>query len=292
MEIVKLYAVGGFVVHNVLMDGEFEKVKPEVELIDMNISAAREHVGKIEIYHHALKERCRCVLSDMRPVGCNAYQSLHKQIVIRLVYFCIMMVNEVPAEKGISGRFAPHEIVTGRRLNFKHLQAAFGEYIEAIVYAEVTNDIKGRTHTCISLGPSGNWQGSQVCFYLETGKVVFRRTITRLPIPTSIIQVINNWGKSQENADFKNKLELWDRLKKKYDWDNDDLNITKGKVDSERVSQHMHIPSEIPGVCMEAHVKPDIGAIQAPPVPTMSYLDAAACENSGLAPSTEVSHTT
>ena len=33
--------------HNVLMDGEFEKVKPEVELIDINISAAREHVGKL-----------------------------------------------------------------------------------------------------------------------------------------------------------------------------------------------------------------------------------------------------
>ena len=45
MKIVKLYAVGGFVVRNVLMDGEFEKVKPEVELIDINISVAREHVG-------------------------------------------------------------------------------------------------------------------------------------------------------------------------------------------------------------------------------------------------------
>ena len=46
LEIVKLYAIGGFVVRNVLMDGEFEKVKPEVELLEINISAAREHVGK------------------------------------------------------------------------------------------------------------------------------------------------------------------------------------------------------------------------------------------------------
>ena len=28
MKIVKLYAAGGFVVRNVLMDGEFDKVKP------------------------------------------------------------------------------------------------------------------------------------------------------------------------------------------------------------------------------------------------------------------------
>ena len=39
-------------------------------------------------------------------------------------------------------------------------------------------------------------------------------------------------------------------------------------------------------------MQPDIGAIQAPPVPTMSHLAAAARENSGLAPSTEVSQTT
>ena len=55
---------------------------------------------------------------------------------------------------------------------FKHLQATFGEYIEASVDADVTNDMKGCTHACISLGPSGNWQGSQVCFDLETGRVV------------------------------------------------------------------------------------------------------------------------
>ena len=122
----------------------------------------------------------------MRPVGCNAFQYLHNQIVKRLVYFFIMMVNAVPAAKGISDRFAPCEIVTGRRLNFKHLQAAFGEYIEESVDAEVATDMKGCTHACISLGTSGNWQGSQVCFDLETGKVVFRRTITRLLMPTSI----------------------------------------------------------------------------------------------------------
>eukprot|EP00957_Ditylum_brightwellii_P058995 4473642-Ditylum_brightwellii.AAC.1 len=61
----------------------------------------------------------------MRPIGSDAYQYLHKQIVVQLVYFCIMMLNSVPAVKGISNCFAPREIV------------------------------------CVSLGPSRNWQGSQ-----------------------------------------------------------------------------------------------------------------------------------
>lgn len=43
---------------------------------------------------------------------------------------------------------------------------------------------------------------------------------------------------------------------------------------------------------MEAHEQPDVGAVQAPPVPTRSYLAAAARENAGLAPITGVSQTT
>ena len=81
---------------------------------------------------------------------------IHKQIVIRLVYFCLMMINAVPAAKGISDRFSPREIVTGRRLNLNHLKALFGEYLEASVDADAMNDIKGQTHPCVSLDPSVN----------------------------------------------------------------------------------------------------------------------------------------
>ena len=81
MKIVKLYALGGFVVRAIIMNGEFKKIKLEVEL-DINISAAIEHVGKIERYHRTLKERCRSVLAGTRPIGSAAYQYLHKQVVI------------------------------------------------------------------------------------------------------------------------------------------------------------------------------------------------------------------
>ena len=39
--------------------------------------------------------------------------------------------------------------------------AGFGDYIEASTDEIVINDMKGQTHGCISLEPSGNWQGSQ-----------------------------------------------------------------------------------------------------------------------------------
>ena len=64
--------------------------------------------------------------------------------------------------------------MTGRRLNLKHIKPGFGDYIEATTDNEVTNNMKGQTHGCGSLGPIGNWQGSQVCFDLKTGRVVLR----------------------------------------------------------------------------------------------------------------------
>ena len=55
MNIVKLYARGGFVIHLVLMDTEFEKIKDKVGLVEVNITAAREHVGEIERHVRLIK---------------------------------------------------------------------------------------------------------------------------------------------------------------------------------------------------------------------------------------------
>ena len=91
-------------------------------------------------------------------------------------------------------------------------------------------------------------------------------------MPNSVIQIINGWGKSQKNTDFKNKLEFQDWLKQKYDWENEDLDLGDGKVEEELVSQFTHIPAEIPGVRMAAHVKPDTGAVEAPLITTLPLL--------------------
>ena len=78
----------------------------------------------------------------MKPIGSKAYQYCHKQIVSWLVFFCIMMLNLVPAAKGISDRFVPREIVTGCCLNLRHIKAGFGDYIEASTDETITNDMK------------------------------------------------------------------------------------------------------------------------------------------------------
>ena len=84
-----------------------------------------------------------------------------------------------------------------------------------------------------------------MCFDLETGSVLSRRTIKRLPMIDCVIKVINNWGKSQKNTNFKNRLEFWDRLKQKFDWEEEDLDMSNSKVEVEPVSNYPRIPAEI-----------------------------------------------
>ena len=130
---------------------EFEKIKDDFELVEVNTTAAREHVGEIERGIRLIKEQSRSVISDLRAAG---FTYLHKIIVVHCVYFVVMMLNAVPADSGISQPFSLREIVTGRKINMKKdCRAQFGVYVEASVDADVTNNMKDQTHSCLALGP-------------------------------------------------------------------------------------------------------------------------------------------
>ena len=62
------------------------------------------------------------------------------------------MINAIPTAKGVSGWFAPRDIVTGKRLNLNHLKDPFGEYIEVSVDADVQNTWRGETTHAYPLG--------------------------------------------------------------------------------------------------------------------------------------------
>ena len=158
-KIVQLYARGGFIIHVIFIDMEFEKVQDELGLVQVNTRAAQEHVGEIEHGICTINDRSRSVMSGL------PFKFLHKQVVVHLVYFCVMWLNAMPAEQGISRKYSPQEIVTQCELDFtKDCKAVFGSYVEASEDASVTNNMTPQTHACIALGPAGNVQGSQKCF--------------------------------------------------------------------------------------------------------------------------------
>ena len=109
--------------------------------------------------------------------------------MVKLVYFAVMMLNVLIGDDGISTKFLPREIVTGRCFAVeKHRRTVFGEYVEASEDADITNDMKPRTQPCIALGWSGNEQGSIVCFQVRNAKLVRRRTVEPLPMPDQILE--------------------------------------------------------------------------------------------------------
>ena len=120
IKIVKLYACTGFIVRVIMMDQEFDKVEEACDMVEINTTAARKHVGEIERFICTIKEHSHALMSDL------PYNILPRQITIHLVYFAVLWLNSLPAAAGVSEKYSPREIVLGRELDFdKHCKATF-----------------------------------------------------------------------------------------------------------------------------------------------------------------------
>ena len=72
------------------------------------------------------------------------------------------------------------------------------KYVETSTNAIVKNDNTEQTRNCVAVGPVGNCQGSVKCFDNETGKILHRRTVTKLYLLLDnrlLRKVIEVWGK-------------------------------------------------------------------------------------------------
>ena len=92
-----------------MMDMEFEKVKDLVPLVEINTTAAREHVGYIEKKIRHLKEKVRAVTSEF------PFKWIPILVMIQTVYSCAFWINAFPNRTDNFG-FSPREIVTGFQL--------------------------------------------------------------------------------------------------------------------------------------------------------------------------------
>ena len=157
------------------MDMEFIKLADEFDFVEINTTAAREHVGEIERSHRTVSEL--------------PYNILPTQMVIHLVYFVVLWLNSFPDKNEISDILSPREIITRKKIELKkHGKALFGSYVEASEDANITDDMKSRTRECIALGPTGNRQGSQKVLCLRTGTVLTRPWIVEYLMPNRVIK--------------------------------------------------------------------------------------------------------
>ena len=88
-------------VRTVLMDGEFEKIRPLMPNVVCNTAAAKEHVTDIERKIRVVKERARGTMAVL------PFSHLPRRIKIELIYFCIFWLNAFPVKSGCQGNICP-----------------------------------------------------------------------------------------------------------------------------------------------------------------------------------------
>ena len=84
-KVLNLYRRGGFIVRVILMDMEFESLSDVLELVQVNTTAAREHVSDIERDIRTIKDRARCTV-----VALPRKIILPKKVIIHLITFVVM----------------------------------------------------------------------------------------------------------------------------------------------------------------------------------------------------------
>ena len=113
MKVVYGSARGGLVVNLMLMDMEFEKVKDKLPLVEVNTTAAREHVPEIERRIRTIKERVRAATSDF------PFNPIPMMVLIQMVHTITLWLNVIRSFSGLERGLFPRELVTGRIWSLK-----------------------------------------------------------------------------------------------------------------------------------------------------------------------------
>jgi hypothetical protein len=118
-----------------------------------------------------------------------------------------MWIHFFPAKGGISNTLSPQAIVTGLSPNAdKYCRITFGSYAQ--VHADNSqhsnNAMISQTVGAISLGPTGNIQGTYKLMSLLTGKIIKARSFTPLPMPEDVVKQVERMGAFNYSSENEN----------------------------------------------------------------------------------------
>ena len=111
--IARVYARAGFTVQTILMDNDFKKVRDHVPMLALNTPAANKNIGDIKRRIRVVKERSRGIICTL------PYAKIPQIILIHLINFVVMWLNNFPTRDGISMDYSPRELIFRHRLSYK-----------------------------------------------------------------------------------------------------------------------------------------------------------------------------
>ena len=132
---------------------EFECIRSDVPS-RLNVTAAADHVDKVERYIWTMKERTRTTIHGL------SFKHLPKLMIQALVCHPAKGLNQFPAKNGISDTLSPLTIMTGRaNPDYNDLKLEFGSYVQVFEDNTPSNTTPSRNTGAIVLNPTGNAQG-------------------------------------------------------------------------------------------------------------------------------------
>jgi hypothetical protein len=197
VKVINLYKRREMTVQTCLLDNEFECIRHSLmEMgVYLNVCAPHEHVPEIERKIRTVKERIRGTIT-MLP-----FRIIPTIMITHAVIFSTMWLNFFPPKGGVSLTLSPQAIVTGLSPDAeRHCRIPFGGYAQVHVEASSSNDVMvSRTVGGISLGPTGNIQGTYKFMSLLTGKLIKARSFTPLPMPDDVISKVESMASGSDH---------------------------------------------------------------------------------------------
>ena len=139
------------------MDSEFAPHEPEINKLGMclNITAANEHISKIEQQICVIKERVHCIWHTL------PFKSLPLLMLIEMINHSVFWLNVFPPKGGVLETISLRMIVIGVPFDYnKHCKWAFGTYGQKSEEPKPSNTLVRWSLSAICLGLKGNLQGS------------------------------------------------------------------------------------------------------------------------------------
>ena len=155
--------------------------------VHLNTCGPGDHMPVIERRIRTIKEMVRGLLMSL------PFARIPDVMVVQSVVFSVMWLNFFCPKGGVSNHISPHTIITGMIPDAtKHCRIPFGGYAQVHVEPTRSNDVMiARTVGAISLGPTGNIQGTYKFLSLLTRRLIQARSFTPLPMPQDVITVVN-----------------------------------------------------------------------------------------------------
>jgi hypothetical protein len=157
-----------------------------------------------------------------------------------------------------------------------------GTYCEVHDEPVPTNTMAWRTHEGIALGPTANLQGIVKFFCINTGRVLKRRSFTKMPMPDRVIKRVEAIGRREKQG---RNFRFLNRRGEPYEWTDevpeDDPDFQGLLEESEETAVYPDISAELPGVTLEIE-EGDYQAMTDDSKPDFRVLADVALQNAGI----------